>query len=161
LELEVSSDERDHRAAIFFSTNLSAGLNEAFGAMGAEFLFRIVTSGFDGSITQAFRRSEPAWMAGVAAMVMLPFLSHSLEFAVHWLRGTPKLAQSTVASVMFTAISTLFNLYAIRRGVLIVGDDRRSLWADMRAMPGIIGSFLAFAKQSWPDSGLGTAPCFS
>lgn len=132
------------RAAIFFGANLSAGMKEAAGAMAAEFAFRIMTSGFYGSITQAFRRSEPAWVATLVAMVLLPLFSHSLEFGIHFLRGTPNLARSIAASVTFTAISAMFNLYAMRRGVLIVGEDRKSLWADMRAMPQVVGSFLAF-----------------
>lgn len=131
------------RGAIFFAANLSAGMRAAAGAMMAEFLFRTATTGFYGAITQAFRRAEPAWLAAVTAMVLLPLASHSLEFVIHWLRGTPNLARSIAASVVFTVLSTLFNLYAMRRGVLIVGEERKSFWEDMRAMPRIIASFLA------------------
>ena len=131
------------RAAIFFSTNITAGMRAAVGAMLAEFAYRVITSGFYGSAIQALRRAEPAWAGAVAAMVLLPLLSHSMEFVIHWLRGTPKLAASIIASVCFTAVSTLFNLYAMRRGVMIVGEERRSLWEDMRMMPRVIASFLA------------------
>ena len=132
------------RGGIFFAANLSAGLRAAAGAMFVEFLFRTATTGFYGAMTQAFRRAEPAWLAAATAMVLLPVVSHSLEFLIHWARGTPNLARSIAASVIFTAISTLFNLYAMRRGVLIVGEERKTFWQDMRAMPRIVGSFLAF-----------------
>jgi hypothetical protein len=131
------------RAAIFFFTNLTAGMRAAVGAMLAEFAWRVLTSGFYGSVTESLRRAQPAWAAVLAAMVFLPLVNHSMEFMIHWLRGTPKLAASMVASVCFTAVSTLFNLYAMRRGVLIVGDERKSFWHDMRMMPRVIGSFLA------------------
>ena len=131
------------RAGIFFSTNLTAGMRAAVGAMLAEFSYRVITSGFYGSATQAFRRAEPAWAAAAAVMILLPLASHSIEFLIHWLRGTPNLATSIIASISFTAISTSFNFYAMRRGVLIVGEGRRSLWHDMRMMPRVIGSFIA------------------
>jgi hypothetical protein len=111
--------------------------------MLAEFAYRVITSGFYGAAIEAFRRAEPAWAAALTAMVMLPIASHSIEFLIHWLRGTPNLAASITASICFTALSTSFNFYAMRRGVLIVGEDRRSLWEDMRMMPRVIGSFIA------------------
>jgi len=130
------------RGTIFFCTNLLAGWHAAIGAMLAEFAFRTTTSGFYGSLTQAFRKARPRWAATATTMVLLPLVSHSLEFMVHWLRGTPKLGLSIASSVTFTAISTAFNLYAMRRGVLIVGDGHRSLLDDLRLMPGLILSFL-------------------
>jgi hypothetical protein len=76
-------------------------------------------------------------------MIILPFVSHSFEFFVHWLRGTPHLKASIIASLCFTAISTLFNAYAMRRGTMAVGQHSQSIGADMRAMPRVIAGFLA------------------
>jgi hypothetical protein len=131
------------RALIFLCTNLAAGWRAAAGAMVAEFLFRALTSGFYGSLTQAFRRVEPGWMASITVLILLPLASHSLEFAVHLVRGTPRLAQSLIASVAFTEISTLFNLYAMRRGALVVGGEASSMADDMRRIPGLIAGFVA------------------
>jgi hypothetical protein len=130
------------RGAIFFCTNLLAGWHAALGAMLAEFTFRTATSGFYSSLTQSFRKARPRWAATAATMVLLPLVSHSLEFMVHWLRGTPKLGLSIASSMAFTAISTAFNLYAMGKGALIVGDGHRSLSHDLRLMPGLILSFL-------------------
>jgi hypothetical protein len=131
------------RAVIFFFANLAAGWRAALGAMSVELLYRGISAGFFGALTQSFRQAEPAWLAATAAMVLLPLGSHSLELAVHWARGTPKLAASMISSVIFTVLSTLFHLYAMRRGVLIVGSGSRSMAADFRAMPRIVGGFLA------------------
>jgi hypothetical protein len=133
------------RAVLFFLTNLSAGTNAAVGAMVAEFLFRAATAGFYGALTQAFRFAQPRWAAALAAMVLLPFVTHTLEFLVHYVRGTPNLALSIGASALFTALSTVFNLFAMRRGALIVGHDRQSLWDDVKSLPGL---YLAFAVEA-------------
>ena len=131
------------RAAIFFFANLAAGWRAAVGAMSIELLYRGVSAGFFGALTQAFRQAQPAWLAATAAMILLPLASHSLEFMIHWKRGTPRLVTSIVCSVIFTMLSTLFNLYAMRRGVLVVGAEGRSFADDVRALPRIVGGFVA------------------
>jgi hypothetical protein len=130
------------RAVIFLFANLTAGWRAATGAMLAEFLYRAITSGFYGALTQAFREAEPPWAAVIAVMILLPLVSHSLELMVHILRGTPKIITSLVASVCFTWISTLFNLYAMRRGVLLVESGAGSLKSDLRKVPRLILDFV-------------------
>ena len=88
------------RASIFFGANRAAGVDAAVAAMITEFCFRISTAGFYGAVTQAFRRVEPPQAGTIAAMVVLPLVTHSLEFIVHWWRGTPELGVSIAASVM-------------------------------------------------------------
>ena len=131
------------RAAIFFCVNLAAGPKAAVGALLTELVLRSVTSGFYGSLTEALGEAEPAWFAGLTAALLLPLANHSVELLVHWLRGTPKLAHSILASVCFTAVSTLFNMYAMRRGALIVGENRQSLSQDMLRVPRLVIGFVA------------------
>jgi hypothetical protein len=131
------------RASLFFTANLSAGLDAAFAAMLTEFVFRGATAGFYGGLTESFRRATPHWLASVAVMVLLPICTHTVEFFVHWFRGTEKLAASLTVSAVFTIVSTLFNLFAMRRGVLIVGEGRSSLLADLRQIPRLIVLFVA------------------
>jgi hypothetical protein len=123
--------------------NLRAGWRAAVGAMLAEWIYRAVTSGFYGAMTQVLGEAEPAWQGAIAAIILLPLSSHSLEFLIHWLRHTPNLRASLIASMSFTVISTLFNFYAMRRGTMVVGKNAASLAEDLRAMPRVIGGFLA------------------
>jgi hypothetical protein len=131
------------RATLFLCANLTAGWKAATTAMLAEFIYRACSSGFYGAITQALSKVEPAWTAAIASAVFLPGASHSIEFVVHLLLGTPNLRTSLIASVSFTVLSTLFNLYAMRRGALLVGAEGGSVGADLRRMPWLIAGFLA------------------
>jgi hypothetical protein len=131
------------RGLIFFCVNLVAGWHAAVAALLTELTFRGVASGFYGALTEAFRFAEPEWAASLAVVILLPLVGHSLEFAVHLLRGTAKLGASIFASVCFTAVSTLFNLYAMRRGALVTGEGGQSLGADVKMMPRLVLSFLA------------------
>ena len=101
------------RSGLFFVVNLSAGTSAATSAMLTELAYRGLTAGFYGSLTQAFRKVEPCWKGALAALMLLMTISHSVEFGIHWLRGTPHLAGSIAASAMFTVLSTVFNIYAM------------------------------------------------
>jgi hypothetical protein len=131
------------RSAVFFFANLHAGPEAAIGAMLAELAYRGLTGGFYGGLTQALRSVQPRWLATVSALVGLPVFSHTIEFTAHWLRGTPDLRTSLIASVSFTLLSTMFHLHAMRRGILIVGKGGRSLAADFASLPRILVSFIA------------------
>lgn len=135
------------RAALFFATNLAAGLPAAVAALQTELLFRGITSGFYGALTEAFREAEPPWAAAVTVMILLPFANHSVEFLVHWARGTRKLVPSIIASVAFTALSTLFNFFVMRRGALIVGAGRGTLSNDLRRLPRLLLDFVCWLPK--------------
>jgi Na+/H+ antiporter NhaC len=130
------------RGTLFFGANLSAGLPAATAAFTTELSFRFAASGFFGAVTQAFRRAKPERTALITVVILLPAITHSLELVVHWLRGTPELLVSISASIVFTAISTAFNLFAMQRGALLVGAGQRSLVADLRLMPKLVWLFL-------------------
>ena len=130
------------RGAIYFTVNLKAGWRAAVGAMIAEFIWRTATSGGWGAVTQILRKVKPDWQSVVGAMLVLPAASHTIEFAIHFTRGTPVLGKSIITSICFTQISNLFNLYAMRRGALVIGAEGRSLARDMRDVPRLIGGFL-------------------
>lgn len=136
------------RASLFFGVNLTAGLDGAVAAAATELAFRLATSGFYGALTQAFRHVEPRWQGQLAALMVVPAAGHSLELLVHWLRGTPELAASLGASIALTGLSTAFNLFAMQRGVLIVGEGRQSLWRDLRSMPGLAAAFVRQAVRA-------------
>jgi hypothetical protein len=135
------------RGGLFFAVNLQAGARAALGAFLTEWVLRAVTAGFYGAATQSFRRVEPAWVASLAVMVVLPVMTHSIELVVHYLRETPRLLPSIAVSAAFTVVSTQFSLYAMRRGALIVGDGCRPLWWDLRQVPGLVAGFLGAAVR--------------
>src|SRR5262249_12232706 len=131
------------RGMVFFGANLRFGSKAATSAMLVEFLYRALTAGFYGAITQSLKEIEPRWKANLIAMIGVPAASHLIEFAVHWLRGTPNLRVSVLASMVFTLFSTLFNLHAMRRGILLVGADEKKLLDDFRSLPVVLASFFA------------------
>lgn len=129
------------RGVVFFAANLTAGPRAATAAFVTELWFRMLTSGFYGALTESMRDVEPARDGIVAGMVLLPLVSHSLEFAVHSLRGTPELGRSLSLSVAFTMLSTAFNVYAMRRGAFVVGSGAQPLHRDLAQVPRLAVEF--------------------
>ena len=126
------------RGLLFFATNAPAGLESATRAMAIEFLFRAIASGVLGSLTQALRFSRPR----IAALLLLPAFGHAAEYIVHFQAGTPRLGASVLGSVGFTVLTTAFNLFAMRRGALIVGPGQGSLVADLSRLPRLMAAFV-------------------
>ena len=127
-------------------------------AVLVELPFRFVTTGMAGSVVQSFRRATPIWAANLIVSILLPAFSHTVEFFTHYAQeryfsdilaasrdGVAR--QRTFAiSVFFSVISALFNLFAMRHGVLLVGagDETKSFLTDLTHLPRMVGEFTAF-----------------
>lgn len=143
------------RGGLFFFATLEAGLTAALAAMRLEAAFYILTAGFYGALLEAFRRVEPPWKATITVMGLLPAINHTLEFLLHSIGGTARLGQGMAASISFSVLSASFNLFAMRRGALLVGADRQSLGRDLRQLPWLICQFLwvvpALLRRYWRE----------
>jgi hypothetical protein len=130
------------RGAVFLTTNLTHGARAASLATLVELVLIVPTAGLMAAATQAFQMAEPRWAALLVTAAVLPATTQAVELAVHWAMGTPKLWTSIMASTSLSALSTLFTLFAMRRGVLIVGDDSRPLGRDVGQLPRLLVEFV-------------------
>jgi hypothetical protein len=139
------------RAPVFFWAYLfqKHGVANAAGAMLAQAFFRVIFGGVNGAIIQAFRKVRPAWHAVVTIPLILAGFSHVIEFAVSSaydsLTGTHGKGKAILVSVAISVVSAVFNLFAMRRGALLVKDESgQSLWRDLIRMPWIALEFISF-----------------
>lgn len=123
-------------------------------AVLVELGFRLITTGIAGAVVQSFRRSTPIWLANVIISISLPAFSHTVEFITHYAQErylfdvfaaseNSGRQRAFAISVLFSAISALFNLFAMRHGVLLVGagDQTLSFRGDLKRIPRLIGVF--------------------
>jgi hypothetical protein len=136
------------RGAIFFTANLADGLPWALRALAVDLAFRIPFVGVDAAITQSLRAAEPAWKASLVLVCALPVGSHVLEALVHWTAGTPELRASILASMSLSIVTTLFSLFAMRRGVFVVGEAARPFRDDIAHLPGLILEFVQLPARA-------------
>jgi hypothetical protein len=138
------------RAPIFFFVYFfgKSGLGLALGAFAVQALLRLFIGGVNGAIIQSFRRVEPAWHALITVPLVLATVSHVFEFIVQSIydhqTGVTGKGRAIAISVLISATSALFNLFAMRRGALLVKDEKQqSIWRDLRRMPRILVEFIA------------------
>jgi hypothetical protein len=130
------------RGSIFFMANLPAGWPAALLALAVDLSFRLPLVGLYAALVQVFVNVEPVWAATAVVMVGVPCLSHTIEFTAHCLAGTPALKASVAASIALSVVSSGFELFAMRRGVFIVGPAAASLSHDLRRLPRVVGEFV-------------------
>lgn len=146
------------RGLIYLSIYLISGENwtVTITAVLVEMPFRLITTGVAGALVQSFRKAKPIWLANIIVSIMLPAFSHTVEFIAHYTQeeyfshvlaatkdGVTR--QRTFAiSVLFSVVSVLFNLYAMRNGVLLVGagEATQSLKDDFKRIPRLVGEFI-------------------
>ncbi len=139
------------RAPIFFFTYVfkKDGLRLAIGAAITQSVFRLIFGGINGAIIQSFSRVEPPWHAVLTVPLVLAAFSHVVEFFVQTAydhqTGVNGKGKAISISVLVSAISAVFNLFAMRRGALLVKDEsQQSIWRDLRRMPRIALEFISF-----------------
>jgi len=129
------------RAVLFYATNIGAP-GAARRAALIEFLLRVPMVGALAGIGQALSLVEPAWKSVLVATTTLPLAAHVAELAVHWVAGTPSLRVSMLASIALSAVATVFNQFAMRRGVLVVGANCRTFVDDLKQLPSLCFAFV-------------------
>lgn len=139
------------RAPIVFFSYFFAkdGLKMAVGAVIALSVYRLMFGGVAGAIIQSFSKVEPPWHAVVTIPVVLATLSHLVEYFVlkiiDFFQGSDGTNRALLFSVLMSVISAIFNLFAMRRGILLVKDEtRQSIWRDLGHMPWLFLEFISF-----------------
>lgn len=140
------------RAPIFFITYLvgKEGWKLAVGAALVQFTFRFLFAGVGGALIQGFRHVEPPWKALLTILMVVPIISHLLEFLLQFAfayvtKTNDHTDEAIVRSICFSIISALFTLFIMRRNVMIVGEaESKSLLSDIIRLPRLIFEFCAF-----------------
>jgi hypothetical protein len=135
------------RGPIFVVATIRRGWRVTLAAVLAECFFCAVTAGFYGALMQNLRDAEPPWLTVGFFTGAVPAIFQVLEVYLHWIRGTPHLRVVESASVVVSAVSSLFNWYAMKRGTLLVGGEGNSFGSDLRRFPGLMLSFVAFLPR--------------
>lgn len=139
------------RAPIFFFSYLfnKDGLKLAVGAAVVQSVFRLIFGGINGAIIQSYSKVEPAWHAVLTIPIVLATVSHLMEYVVQAFYDSQTRVdgkgRAIFISVVVSAISAVFNLFAMRRGALLVKDEsQQSIWRDLRRMPWLALEFISF-----------------
>jgi hypothetical protein len=135
------------RAPIFLVATIPRGWTATCGAVLAECFYCAAAAGLYGALIQSLREAEPPWLTISFLTVVVPGIFQIFEAVLHWIRGTPHLRTVESFSIAVSAVSSLFNCYAMRRGTLLVGREGDSFGSDLRHLPRLLLSFVIFFPQ--------------
>ncbi len=135
------------RGPIFLVAGLRHGWKGAVAALFTESIFCVMTAGFYGAIVQSLKDAEPPWLTALFLAGVMPVTFQVLEYVLHWFRGTPHLRVAGIVSLVVSAISSLFNLYAMRRGTLLVGGEAANFGRDLCRLPLLLLRFFALVPR--------------
>lgn len=131
------------RAPVFIISTQRHGLHTMATAGIVESVFRIAITGINASITQAVEWANPQWMVAILVLAAIPGVTMGLQAIAHGLASTPNLRTGLLASLTLSVVSSGFNWFSMRKGVLLVGGESPSFGTDLSRMPILIGRFIA------------------
>jgi len=142
------------RVPVFAVATVRRGAGVLFAAVLVEAIVCAFNAGCYAAVVQALRNRKPVWLTALIITVVLPVIGQVIEYAVHAWHQTPHRTIAVIISSMLSAVSSLFNWYAMQQGTLLVGGERSSFSLDLRRLPGILGQFLLLGPR-WLGRRLG------
>lgn len=131
-----------NRGTIFFIATLRRGRMEMSVAIVVEILFTCATAGIYAAFTQAIRFAEPEWLGGAIVALVIPGALYGADYFAHVWTGMHNVRPAVGVATGLSVVSTLFNLFIMRRGAMVVGEGSQPLWRDLVRIPGLIVQFL-------------------
>jgi hypothetical protein len=131
-----------NRGTIFLVATMKRGRVEMSVAVLVEILFTCATAGIYAAFTQAIRFAEPEWLGACVVAVMIPGALYGVDYFAHVWTGMHNVRPAVGVATVLSVVSTLFNLFIMRRGALVVGEGSQPLWRDLIRIPGLIVQFL-------------------
>ena len=131
-----------NRGTIFLVATMKRGRVEMSVAVLVEILFTCATAGIYAAFTQAMRFAEPEWLGASVVALVIPGALYGADYFAHIWTGMHNVRPAVGFATGLSVVSTLFNLFIMRRGAMVVGEGSQPLWRDLLRIPGLIVQFL-------------------
>jgi hypothetical protein len=131
-----------NRGTIFFVATMKRGRMEISIAVLVEIIFSCATAGIYAAFTQAMRFARPGWLAASVVALVIPAALYGVDYFAHVWTGMHHVRPAVTFATGLSVVSTLFNLFIMRRGAMVVGEGSQPLWRDLIRIPVLIVQFL-------------------
>jgi len=131
-----------NRGTIFFIATMKRGRLEMSVAVLVEILFSCATAGIYAAFTQAMRFARPEWLGACVVALVIPAALYGVDYFAHVWTGMHHVRPAVTFATGLSVVSTLFNLFIMRRGAMVVGEGSQPLWRDLIRIPLLIVQFV-------------------
>jgi hypothetical protein len=129
------------RSLIYLAAMARTGFNGRLAVVVVEIAYVTLTAGLYAGLQQKALGIRSRLLGNLMIALIVPALAQSLDWFVHRAAGAVPPPRATLFVCIFTAISALFHLYVMRRGVFLSGRGS-SLLDDFRRIPRLIAGFV-------------------
>jgi hypothetical protein len=120
------------------------------GQTGAliEIAYVVVTAGFFSAMQQGLLGVTPRWLGRLGIVAGVPVAALTLDCLAHLAARSPNPKSVTLGVLVFSLVSAAFHLHVMESGAMLTGERGRSFVADLKAVPGLLASFVG-APALW------------
>jgi len=129
------------RSAVYLAAMAHGGPHSRSAVAAVEMGYVALTAGLWAGMQQKALGLRSRWLGNVVVAVVVPSLSQLMDWLVHRAAGATAPPRATVVVCVFTALSALFHLHAMRRGAFLTGHGC-SLADDFRQVPRLLAGFV-------------------
>lgn len=130
------------RSLVYLAAMARTGLRGSLAVVLVEIGYVTLTAGLYAGLQQKALALRSRLMSNFIVVVGVPGLAQVLDWLAHRAAGAPAPGKATFAVCCFAAVSALFHLHVMRRGVFLTGEKERSLLDDFRRIPGLTAAFV-------------------
>ncbi len=129
------------RSAVYLAALARSAPHGRLSIVLVEIAYVTLTAGLYAGMQQRALRLRSRLLGNAIVAFGVPALAQLLDWLSHRAVGAAVPSRAMLAVSLFTAVSALFHLFVMRRGVFLTGCGR-SLLDDFRAIPRLIAAFV-------------------
>jgi hypothetical protein len=107
-----------------------------------EMAYVLLTAGIFSAWQQQALGFKPRYFAWLLVVVIVPLTSLGADAIAHSLLDHINAHALGVGALIFTLVSAMFHWHVMKNGVMLVGEQSRSLSSDIRQLPALLLSFV-------------------
>lgn len=130
------------RSMVYLAAMAHRGTRAGLSVVMVETVYVTLTAGFYAGLQQKALGLRSRLLGNLSVVLAVPMLAQLFDWLAHRATGAVAPGKANVVVCAFAALSALFHLYVMRRGVFLTGHGGRTLADDLRKMPRLIGTFV-------------------
>ncbi len=129
------------RSIVYLAALARSGPHGRFSIILVEIAYVALTAGLYAGLQQRALGLRARWLGNLIVAFGVPLLAQFLDLLAHRAVGAAVPFRAILAVSIFAAVSAIFHLYVMRRGVFLTGHGR-SIFDDFRRIPRLIAGFV-------------------
>ena len=129
------------RSIVYLAALARSGPRGRLSIVLVEIAYVALTAGLYAGLQQRALGLRSRWLGNAIVALGVPALAQVIDWLAHRVAGARVPFRAMLAVSIFAAVSALFHLFVMRRGVFLTGHGR-SLLDDFRRIPRLIAGFV-------------------